>query len=539
MRKNLFTLALCTFSFAIASAQTAKFSVLNHADNSFDAKRSVTVQKSDKDVANKALVVSMKEAVNAKAGVIARADEEEPVVEALYKYPTGALYDGISSEGWYSQILMYTPALEPVTFENYSYVSNENEPVTYTWVDGSGKEFGQNENHDGVGTMFGVNYFPTLTVAQGDLSSEFIPLNTTGKYKAVWYGGTESYESLTNASPGWGVYGYFTDGPSFATNKEFNSTGKNAIGFLEFYDKPIGHVFAKSAYILLMPSDGTLSDTPLEGKTLKLTILKGENLETYATATATDADITKVGNSGLFLVTFKFKKEDPLFGSIDTSITLDDDFAVTITGFDNISTSYTALFSSADGWAGNGYAILEDGKLSTVGYSNNPSVPQVNLYIGFNAAIPLAKPYDETTVVDIPVEGGQGVTAIEGDNIYNDYDVYTLSGVDHWDITAPEWIRVTTDNTYLENYGTLIFYFEGDPLPAGEDYRVGEVELELYGKIITVPVHQGNVPSGINGVTANDDNMTKNAAIYNLNGQRVSKNAKGILIQNGKKFINK
>ena len=30
-----------------------------------------------------------------------------------------------------------------------------------------------------------------------------------------------------------------------------------------------------------------------------------------------------------------------------------------------------------------------------------------------------------------------------------------------------------------------------------------------------------------------------NAPVYNLAGQRVSKNTKGILIQNGKKFVNK
>lgn len=45
------------------------------------------------------------------------------------------------------------------------------------------------------------------------------------------------------------------------------------------------------------------------------------------------------------------------------------------------------------------------------------------------------------------------------------------------------------------------------------------------------------VPTSINGITT--DAADENAPIYNLAGQRVNKNAKGILIQNGKKFVNK
>lgn len=43
--------------------------------------------------------------------------------------------------------------------------------------------------------------------------------------------------------------------------------------------------------------------------------------------------------------------------------------------------------------------------------------------------------------------------------------------------------------------------------------------------------------SGITNVSVNAESV--NAPVYNLAGQRVSKDAKGILIQNGKKFINK
>lgn len=42
--------------------------------------------------------------------------------------------------------------------------------------------------------------------------------------------------------------------------------------------------------------------------------------------------------------------------------------------------------------------------------------------------------------------------------------------------------------------------------------------------------------TGISNITATDD---ADAPVYNLAGQRVSKDTKGLLIKNGKKFINK
>lgn len=47
-----------------------------------------------------------------------------------------------------------------------------------------------------------------------------------------------------------------------------------------------------------------------------------------------------------------------------------------------------------------------------------------------------------------------------------------------------------------------------------------------------------NGSAGINNVVSAEE-ADPNAPVYNLSGQRVDKNTKGILIQNGKKFINK
>ena len=52
-----------------------------------------------------------------------------------------------------------------------------------------------------------------------------------------------------------------------------------------------------------------------------------------------------------------------------------------------------------------------------------------------------------------------------------------------------------------------------------------------------LPTKAPELTTGINGVVA--DEVNADAPVYNLAGQRVNKNVKGILIKNGKAFINK
>ena len=51
----------------------------------------------------------------------------------------------------------------------------------------------------------------------------------------------------------------------------------------------------------------------------------------------------------------------------------------------------------------------------------------------------------------------------------------------------------------------------------------------------TAPYEFGTDPSGINNVFM--DNTDASGKIYNLNGQRVTSNFKGIVVKNGKKFV--
>ena len=99
----------------------------------------------------------------------------------------------------------------------------------------------------------------------------------------------------------------------------------------------------------------------------------------------------------------------------------------------------------------------------------------------------------------------------------------------------------TTDNE-LEIYGGLSF--EGEKFTSVDDIKVGD-EVVVYGQLkkygTTYELDKNNVLISKNGTTGINkiasDASAKDAPVYNLSGQRVGKNAKGVLIKNGKKYV--
>lgn len=116
------------------------------------------------------------------------------------------------------------------------------------------------------------------------------------------------------------------------------------------------------------------------------------------------------------------------------------------------------------------------------------------------------------------------------------------------DLVTVENVNITTEkeDTYTNNY-----LVSGDDkvkiydkfktnvtISEGEGYDVTGVLVtaKLSGKIVKelAPI-SAPVPTGINNITT--EATDANAPAYNLSGQRVGKNAKGVLIKNGKKYV--
>lgn len=99
----------------------------------------------------------------------------------------------------------------------------------------------------------------------------------------------------------------------------------------------------------------------------------------------------------------------------------------------------------------------------------------------------------------------------------------------------------TTGNE-LQVYGGLSF--GGEKFTSVDDIKVGD-EVVVYGQLkkfnTTYEIDKNNTLISKNGATGINKVVTDvdsaDAPAYNLSGQRVGKNAKGVLVKNGKKYV--
>lgn len=516
----------------------------------------------------------------------------------MYSYPDGALFYGLTDDSYsYKSLYALTGAFDDVTFTNYSYyldaegksIKDEKgytvRATDITWSWGTNSSTGEEihpmkEETDERGSMvaqgFGFYRFPTIsygsdsyayqTVDEEDAQGNPISYNDCywecGTEGIAYYtfgnsdGTTTDYQgSIGNASPALGFYSGFGANYGFISNATFYSledyattqtwtdTGKKLVGFVEHYSKPLGTVFATSVVAWFWTSNVS-ADAPFNGKELTATIYtfdEAGNKVKFASAIAKEKDAHTVG-SGLYNVEFVFQDVDPIFGTVEAPITLpNEEFIVELTGFDQLTGTFKAPFADADGFAGHAYALLEDGSMNTIGYSNNPSLPQVNLFIGFRAALPVAH-YDEGNMskVIFDVEGGlgAGMYDAEDDQYYGFVIVETLSTKDNWTVVEkPSWINtIEFDDQYVNDRGYMAVSFTADALTDESVVREGNVVLELFGKQLSIPMIQGKDVSGINTIKANKV-FNSNAPVYNLAGQRVNNGFKGLVIRDGKKYV--
>lgn len=97
-------------------------------------------------------------------------------------------------------------------------------------------------------------------------------------------------------------------------------------------------------------------------------------------------------------------------------------------------------------------------------------------------------------------------------------------------------------NNELQVYGGLSF--GGEKFTSVDDIKVGD-EVVVYGQLkkfnTTYEIDKNNTLISKNGATGINKVVTDvdsaDAPAYNLSGQRVGKNAKGVLIKNGKKYV--
>lgn len=163
---------------------------------------------------------------------------------------------------------------------------------------------------------------------------------------------------------------------------------------------------------------------------------------------------------------------------------------------------------------------------------------------------------DEGTEAQVaPLEGGDskpsGEDEIEASYLFTNLPIFEMAGEEaewtgNYDFEdIPEWAKIKIDPTYYDNMevegaenfrGLNLVWFEVDPLPEGVEGRSATIKVvSATGMERTITLAQGTVmPEGVSAVLFDADG--KYVKSYNLAGQTV-KNAKGITIKNGKKYL--
>ena len=182
-------------------------------------------------------------------------------------------------------------------------------------------------------------------------------------------------------------------------------------------------------------------------------------------------------------------------------------------------------------------AIIDDFSLTTTdGGIDGTVAPPVDITNTPETAYTVAKAFEL-------IEAGQGLNA----NVYVKGKISSIKEVEttqHFNATYN-----ISDNGTTEGQQLVVFrgkYLGGANFTEEEQINIGD-EVIVYGKLVnyngTYEVNSNNQIYSINGVTAGVQNITVeqnvNAPAFNLAGQRVNAAYKGIVVKNGKKFLNK
>ena len=182
-------------------------------------------------------------------------------------------------------------------------------------------------------------------------------------------------------------------------------------------------------------------------------------------------------------------------------------------------------------------AIIDDFSLTTTdGGIDGTVAPPADITNTPETAYTVAKAFEL-------IEAGEGLNA----KVYVKGKISAITEVE-----TTKFFNATyniSDNGTTEGQQLIVFhgkYIGGANFESGDQIKIGD-EVIVYGQLVNFKgkyeINSNNQIYSINGVTAGVQNITVeqnvNAPAFNLAGQRVNAAYKGIVVKNGKKFLNK
>lgn len=530
------------------------------------------VEKAD-FAAKNVRVASVGEKIDGRFGGIS-APQKSVANNLYYNRPEGAFYYGwdIDGGGWYYSALVVAPWKE-FTFKNMS-----TDPKSVKWtlnfpvINSAGTAYEGYEERD-VTDQAEANGDYVMALAPGYYS--VAPTIKRGASTFTLCEGNENWQG----KPGRETKVYLQDtlysmcavdhnqgfyyGTGSLSTDYFWGTGTlnhqtegvgTCFGIRQKYDKPMSPLYVEKMFINALSA----STTPIPaGKNLSLFIINDETGEPVEMLTATVSDVKDLTyntniKKNMFDLHFSKKVNTPL-GVMVAPIVIDYPFTIQIEGFDEEGVD-VGLYGNnvADGDnVENGEFLVKYGSANYRHYYTGLALPLCfqALFDGvrvWESATAGDETIERVNVLKVSADGtvceNNAVAGFAGAIVETATPWFDVDGAEMYFKTedAPEWVNFsTTYNSSLEAY---IVSAVCDPLPVGEKGRSAIVYIEGRGVTSDTPiiVVQGDaeIPSGISSAVT-DKKDDANAPVYNLNGQRVTKNAKGMLIQNGKKFLNK
>ena len=509
-----------------------------------------------------------------------RADSENESLDSIFFLPQEGVYYGygtLSTGDPYTSVIV--PSFVPFKFENYC-TKKENA----TWLIG-GEKADPDENGDLDYSMskgrspYSLYSAPTLQVGDSVYSVVgFVQPMDSMLYQL----GNVNTEYVTNY--------YYTNGSYFMTEDisyDFDGDGVKedfkCSGIRQYFEKPITPLSLHEIRLPLYSSK--LAPVP-NGLSLKAIIRrvvvneegKWERKDTLAVMEAKPEDIIQ-GNSGKKLGTsnyyyfnayFASYVEDEFGTQTANPVLIDDMFCIDILGFDGkdveINLFAGDLANDPGIWSAGRelptYIVLND--LNGEQFERTLSYYNRSKGYGIEAEIFLIGEMDginmnyNTQIA--PVAGGASVSDGEGDDagnpvyLFTTFPMFIQEGTDYawsenYDFEGiPEWAELKIDPTYYENEqytnvrGLHMVWFECQPLPEGVTGRYATVKVTsargAHAEEDILLIQGDATITGVNAMKF-DANGKFVGSTFNLAGQRVNDNFKGLVIKNGRKFMNK
>lgn len=237
-----------------------------------------------------------------------------------------------------------------------------------------------------------------------------------------------------------------------------------------------------------------------------------------ATAIADADDYVGASSASSFygLLNFYFTEIDPItLAETQVPAKVNGDFVVAFDQFNDGTANFGFITD---------YYTLIEGDTYLIGGGRFTQLWKTpgNLLVNLYALLPV---FEAPETVEIGLEGGE-INLQVPSNVWDD----------EIEIDADSWldVQITTQSVYDSENEYYVHQYVNDvviTVNSANEPRLGTIELDAMGLPVTIIVNQGGA-QGIENVRYQNDNK-----LYNVLGQEVNEDYKGVVIRNGQKFV--